>query len=156
MTLAKTSLAAFAASLALASFALPAQADEFDVKMLNKGEKGVMVFEPDFVRAQPGDTINFIAANPGHNAETMKGMLPEGAEAFKSKTSKDFSVTLDKEGVYGVRCTPHFAMGMVALIVVGDPSSNLEEAKAVKTPGMAKKKFSALFDQAAEHDVAAK
>jgi len=37
-------------------------------------------------------------------------------------------------------------MGMVALIVVGQPT-NLEEAKAVKNPGKAKKAFDELFAQ---------
>ncbi|SIT55664.1 hypothetical protein BQ8794_220228 [Mesorhizobium prunaredense] len=43
--------------------------------------------------------------------ETIKGMLPEGAEAFKSKFNEVFTVTLDKEGVYGVKCAPHYGMG---------------------------------------------
>jgi plastocyanin len=58
-----------------------AGAAEIEVKMLNKGEKGTMVFEPDFVSAAPGDTIRFVPTDKGHNVETIKGMLPEGAEA---------------------------------------------------------------------------
>ena len=54
-------------------------------------------------------------SDKSHNAETIKGMIPEGAEAFKSKMNEEFSVTLDKEGVYGIKCTPHYGMGMVAL-----------------------------------------
>ena len=51
---------------------------------------------------------------------------------------------MDKEGIYGVKCTPHYGMGMVALIVVGKPV-NLEQAKAVKQTGKAKKVFEGLF-----------
>ncbi len=149
----KPAAAALGLGLAL-TFALPANAADVEIKMLNKGEKGLMVFEPDLVHVQPGDTVHFVPVNPGHNAETIKGMIPEGAEAFKSKASQEFSVTLDKEGVYGIRCTPHYAMGMVALVVVGDPV-NLADAEAVKTPGKAKAKLSGLFDQVEAKDYAA-
>ena len=121
-----------------------AGAAEIEVKMLNKGEKGTMVFEPDFVSAAPGDTIRFVPTDKGHNVETIKGMLPEGAEAFKSKFNEVFTVTLDREGVYGVKCAPHYGMGMVALIEVGQPV-NLDEAKAVKQTGKAKAVFAELF-----------
>ncbi len=131
---------------AAVAFAGAAGAAEFEVKMLNKGEKGTMVFEPDFISAAPGDTIRFVPTDKGHNVETIKGMIPEGAETFKSKFNEEFTVTLDKEGVYGVKCTPHYAMGMVALIEVGEPV-NLEEAKAVKQVGKAKAVFAELFGQ---------
>jgi pseudoazurin len=124
-----------------------AGAAEIEVKMLNKGEKGAMVFEPDFVSAAPGDTIRFVPTDKGHNVETIKGMLPEGAEPFKSKFNEVFTVTLDREGVYGVKCAPHYGMGMVALIEVGEPV-NLEEAKAVKQTGKAKAVFAELLGQA--------
>ncbi len=125
-----------------------AGAAEHEVRMLNKGEKGAMVFEPDFLRASPGDTVHFVAVDKGHDAESVKGMLPAGAEPFKGKINEDVTVTLPVEGVYGVKCTPHYGMGMVALIVVGQPV-NAEEAKAVKHPGKAKAKFAALLDEAA-------
>jgi pseudoazurin len=121
-----------------------AQAAEIEVLMLNKGEKGAMVFEPDLITAAPGDTIRFIATDKGHNVEAIKGMIPAGAEPFKSKLNQDFSITLDEEGVYGVKCPPHYGMGMVALIRVGDPG-NVEEAQAVKQTGKAKTAFADLF-----------
>lgn len=123
-----------------------AEAAEIEVVMLNKGEKGAMVFQPDFVKAAPGDTIRFVPTDKGHNVETIKGMLPEGAKPFKSKFNEEFTVTLDKEGVYGVKCSPHYGMGMVALIEVGQPV-NIEEAKAIKQTGKAKTVFAELFGQ---------
>ncbi|MEX0406051.1 pseudoazurin [Aquibium sp. LZ166] len=134
---------ALGAAMAIAG---AANAAEHEIRMLNKGAKGAMVFEPDFVRAEAGDTLRFVAVDKGHNAETMKGMIPEGAEPFKGKTNEEVSVTLDKEGVYGVKCLPHYAMGMVLLVQVGN-AVNLEEAKAVKQTGKAKKTFAELFDQ---------
>lgn len=123
-----------------------AQAAEIEVLMLNKGAKGTMVFEPDLIVAAPGDTIRFVPTDKGHNVETIKGMLPAGAEAFKSKFNEEFTVTVTAEGVYGVKCAPHYAMGMVALIRVGEPA-NVEEAKAVKQTGKAKTVFAELFGQ---------
>ena len=124
-----------------------ASAAEIEVHMLNKGAKGAMVFEPDFIKAAPGDTIRFLPTDKGHNVETIKGMIPDGADAFKSKFNETFEIKIDKEGVYGVKCTPHYAMGMVALIEVGAPV-NLEAAQAVKQTGKAKTVFADLFGQA--------
>jgi pseudoazurin len=137
----KLMLLAAAAVVAMAGSAFAA---EHEVKMLNKGEKGAMVFEPDFLKVEPGDTIKFVAVDKGHNAESVKGMLPEGAEAFKGKINEEVVYTVDKEGVYGIKCTPHYAMGMIMLVVAGAPA-NAEEAKTVKHPGKAKDHFNALF-----------
>ncbi|WP_299651653.1 pseudoazurin [uncultured Tateyamaria sp.] len=118
-------------------------AETFEVQMLNKGSDGErMVFEPAFVQAAPGDTIKFIATDKGHNAEVGKDMLPDGADAFKGKINEEIEVTLDVEGVYGVICKPHYAMGMVMTIAVGDvtvPDSFLEG----RVPKRAKERFEA-------------
>jgi pseudoazurin len=136
------------AALLAVSFGQTATAEEFEVHMLNKGEKGAMVFEPDLVRAQVGDTVRFIAIDQGHNVETIEGMIPDGAEMVTGKTNEEIVLTLAEEGVYGVKCKPHVGMGMVALIVAGEPI-NLEAAQAVKTPGKAKKVFEELFEATA-------
>lgn len=141
MRLTKLTLAGFALVAAMAS---PVFAADFEVKMLNKGADGTMVFEPALTKIQPGDTVTFLATSKGHNAETIPGMFPEGFEPFKSAVGKDFTVTFDKAGAYGIRCTPHYGMGMVALVVVGEPE-NLEAAKAVKQPGKADERFGKIF-----------
>ncbi|WP_274628613.1 pseudoazurin [Arvimicrobium flavum] len=141
------SLAYAAAMVSLLAMVTGASAEEHVVHMLNKGQKGAMVFEPDLVKAAPGDTIKFVPTDKSHNAEVIKGMIPEGAEPFKGKINEEFSVTMQQEGVYGIKCTPHYGMGMVALVVVGNPA-NIEEAKAVKQPGKAKAVFAELFGQA--------
>lgn len=124
-----------------------AGAAEIEVHMLNKGAKGAMVFEPNMIIAAPGDTIHFIPTDKGHNVETIKGMIPDGSEPFKSKFNEKYTVTLATEGIYGVKCAPHYAMGMVALIKVGAPA-NADAAKAVKQSGKAKAVFAELFGQA--------
>ena len=136
-----------AAALAVLTFAGGAAAEEHVVEMLNKGEKGAMVFQPNLVHAAPGDTVKFVPTDKSHNVESIKGMIPEGAESFKSKMNEEITVTFDKDGVYGVKCAPHYGMGMVALIVVGQPV-NADEAKAVKQTGKAKAVFAELFGQA--------
>lgn len=136
----------FAAAFAALVMAGGAQAADHEVQMLNKGEKGTMVFQPDFIQAAVGDTVTFVPTDKGHDAESIKGMIPEGAEPFKGKINQPVTVTVNAEGVYGVKCTPHYGMGMVALIVVGNPV-NLEEAQTVKQPGKAKKVFAELFAQ---------
>ena len=122
-----------------------ALAAEHEVHMLNKGAAGAMVFEPALVRVAPGDTVKFVPTDPGHNAESVRGMAPDGAEPFKGAIGKEVSVTFSVPGVYGVKCLPHYAMGMVALVVVDNPASNLEAAKAAQNPPKARERFDALF-----------
>jgi pseudoazurin len=137
----------FAALLAaVALTAGTAEAATHEVKMLNRGEAGAMIFEPAFVKAEPGDEIVFVSTDKGHNAESIEGMLPAGVAAFKSKLGDDFTLTVTEDGVYGVKCTPHYAMGMVALIQVGE-AGNADEAKAVTHRGKAAQVFDGLFGQ---------
>ena len=133
------------AAAALAVAILPATAADVQVKMLNKGAKGMMVFEPDLVKVQPGDTVTFVATDPGHDAQSVPGMLPDGAQPFEGKIGKDVTVTFTQPGVYGVKCKPHYVIGMVGVVVVGDPAPNLDAAKTAKNPGKAGKLFTELL-----------
>jgi pseudoazurin len=133
--------------LAAVMFASAASAAEVEIKMLNKGADGAMVFEPALVKINPGDSVKFVAADKGHNVESIKGMAPDGTAPVAGKISQDVTVTFDKAGDYGFKCMPHYGMGMVALVVVGTPP-NAEAAKAVSHPPLAKKHFAKLFDQA--------
>lgn len=125
----------------------PVSAAEFEVKMLDKGEKGVMVFEPALVKVAPGDKVTFVPTHKGHNVETIAGMLPAGVEPVVGKYNEAVSITFDKPGIYGFKCKPHYGMGMVAMVVVGRPA-NETEARAVTHPGKAKKVFAEMFDAA--------
>ena len=142
----KVTLAAMAAAIrAGAAFAAPAGAADYDVKMLNKGADGPMAFEPSYLRIAPGDTVHFIAVDKGHNVLSIEGMAPAGAMPFQGKMNEDVTVTFDKPGVYGFECKPHYGMGMVGMVVVGDPV-NLPEAMAVPHKGKAKQRFEHLFE----------
>ncbi|MFX0542230.1 pseudoazurin [Roseovarius sp. S4756] len=129
---------AFAALMSGAAFA-----ETFEVQMLNKGSDGDrMVFEPAFVQAAPGDTIRFVPTDKSHNAETIDDMIPEGAEGFAGKINQEIEVTLDSEGVYGIMCKPHYSMGMVMTIAVGDVDAPAEFLEG-RVPRKAKKRFEA-------------
>lgn len=134
------------ALVVLAALSGAASGAEVEVKMLNKGAEGAMVFEPALVQVQAGDTVKFVATNKAHNAESIKGMLPPGATPFAGKMSQDIQVVFDKPGVYGIKCMPHYSMGMVAMVVVGEPA-NVDEAKSAAHPGKAKQTFAAMFDK---------
>ncbi|WP_343315269.1 pseudoazurin [Brucella sp. BE17] len=124
----------FAAAGLCMMMAAPALAENIEVHMLNKGAEGAMVFEPSYIKANPGDTITFIPVDKGHNVESIKGMIPDGAEAFKSKINENYVLNVSEQGAYFVKCTPHYAMGMVALIVVGDNPANLDQIVSAKKP----------------------
>jgi len=147
-----TTLALCAGALLMA---IPANAAEFEVKMLNKGpDNQAMTFDPPFLKVQAGDTVKFVPTDKGHDAETIPGMLPDGATPFKGKLSQEISVTFDKPGLYGYRCVPHFGMGMVGLIEVGGSTANLDAAKQAKMPPLATKRMTALLDQAVKSNTA--
>ncbi|SDH80865.1 pseudoazurin [Bosea robiniae] len=124
-----------------------ANAAEVEVKMLNKGTAGAMVFEPAIVKIAPGDTVKFVPTDKSHNAESIPEMMPAGAAPFLGKMNEQVEVTFTENGVYGVKCKPHYGMGMVALVVVGEPT-NLEAAAAAKHPGKAKQVFAELVSKA--------
>jgi pseudoazurin len=126
--------------------AAPAMAADVEVQLLNKGTDGMMVFEPSIVKIAPGDTVHFVATDKGHNVMSIEGMAPKGAAPFQGKMNEDLTVKFDQPGIYGVECKPHYGMGMVGLIVVGEPT-NVAEAKAVLQKGKAKPHFEKLFQE---------
>ncbi|SFI52317.1 pseudoazurin [Jannaschia pohangensis] len=129
------------ATVLATALAAPALADILEVRMLNRGDAGNMVFEPAFLRVAPGDTVKFIATDRGHNAEAIDGMVPDGATLFKGKINEEIEVTLDVDGLYAVKCTPHFAMGMVMIIAVGDVAEVPDGFLEGRVPPRAKDRF---------------
>lgn len=137
-----------AAGLFVAAMSQPAMAKDITVKMLTKGASGAYVFEPALVKADVGDKVHFVPADPSHNAELIAGMVPAGVAPVKGAMGKEFILTVSKPGIYGVKCLPHASMGMVALVEAGKgPSANLAAAKAVKLPPLAAKRMNPLLAQ---------
>ena len=112
------------------SFNLFAYAENYEVKMLNQGSEGYMVFEPSFLKINKGDSVTFIATDAAHNSASIKGMIPPGASKWNGNLSQNITVTFDVEGLYGYQCTTHAMMAMVGMIQVGENKSNLESVKA--------------------------
>ncbi|SNC65975.1 pseudoazurin [Marinobacter sp. es.048] len=115
------------ASAALALISGVAMAAEHVVEMKNSGADGAMVFEPGFVKAEPGDTVKFVLVDPAHNSVSVE--VPGGAEGWQGAMNEGITVTLNEEGVYVYKCTPHAALNMAGVIQVGDPV-NYDAAKA--------------------------
>ncbi|URW76338.1 pseudoazurin [Sphingomonas donggukensis] len=142
------SIAFALAGLAITA-ATPALAKDVVVQMKNQGAGGAMVFEPAFVKANVGDTVRFVPTDMSHNAETIPTMLPAGVAPSVGGMNKEFVLTVTKPGLYGIKCKPHFSMGMVALVQVGaGPSPNLAAARAVKLPPFAAKRMTPLLGMA--------
>ena len=105
------------------------EAAEHEVKMLSSNKGEMMVFEPPVLKIKPGDTVKWINANPGHNTVSFNEMTPAGGSSWNGKMNEEVSVKFDVEGIYGYKCTPHYILGMVGLIVVGDSNVNKDQAK---------------------------
>jgi pseudoazurin len=103
-----------------------AGAAEHQVKMLNSGKDGAMVFEPSFLKVAKGDSVKFVKVDPSHNSAAV--IVPAGASQWKGKMDEEITVKLDKEGVYVYVCDPHKVMAMAGVIQVGKPV-NLADAK---------------------------
>jgi len=63
------------------------------------------------------------------------------------KINKDAEYKFEIPGIYLYICTPHKAMGMIGLVVVGDDLSNLDKIKKAKMRGKSKKIFKELLKE---------
>ena len=124
----------------LSSFAY---AENFTIEMLNKLGKEKMVYSEKVISIKVNDEITWKSIDKGHNVEFIG--MPKGVSKFKSKISKDAKFKFVKSGVYLYQCTPHKAMGMIGLVIVGDDKSNLDKIKKVKVYGKSKKLLKTLL-----------
>jgi pseudoazurin len=150
----KNILTAIAMTAALAA---PAYANKTEippaqhfVEMWNKDpedKKRRMVFSEEILVVQPGDLIQFVATDKGHNVEFIDG--PDGVKLpKKSKISKDVEVYLTEPGVYVYVCTPHASMGMLGIVVVGELTQEaIDAVRDAKLRGKSKKKFEELLNE---------
>jgi pseudoazurin len=122
MKITKSQVAGLAAALMLISGATLADESVVTAK--------ATAFDPMVIFIKPGDTVKWTTM-AGHDTASVAGMIPEGAQAWQSKLGEEFSVTLDKEGAYIYKCTPHVSQGMLGAIVVGEGQpKNLEQIHA--------------------------
>lgn len=106
-------------------------------------------FEPNLLRVPAGATVRFKGSTGRHTVTSIIRMIPVGARSFEIRGKPEMDLTFEKEGVYGIRCRVHGRHGMVMLLVVGDPTANLEDAKAYlpKLGEVEQAGFEALFEQ---------
>lgn len=123
----KTTLKIILLAAALATTAV-ASAKTYTVKELNNGPAGTFQFDPDFLQIQPGDSVEFVPTDAGHDSKAY--LVPDGAKAWQSEIGKPLTVTLDKQGVYLYECQPHHMLGMLGVIQVGKATNKAAAEKA--------------------------
>ncbi len=138
-------LASLALGVAFLFVPATAFAANVDVQMLNKGDEGTFVFQPDLIKVPVGDTVTFQPTDKGHNVDLVATDAPPNATPFKGTISQPLTETFTVPGVYVVRCDPHYGLGMVAVIVVGNDLSNLDAIKAAKNPQKAQDRLNTLL-----------
>lgn len=96
-----------------------------EIRMLDFSDDGKepMVFDPPYIKIEKGDSITFLPTHKSHYVQSR--LVPEGAEEFLSELDKEFTITLNEEGIYLYVCPPHQMMNMVGIIQVGE-ATNLE------------------------------
>ena len=128
-------------------FSMKAFSETLEIEMLNKSGNEMMVYSQKVSKINVGDTIIWKSTTKGHNVEFIKNGTPDGVEKFKSKMNVDVEYTFTVPGIYAYQCTPHKAMGMIGIVVVGGDKSNLEKIKKVKLYGKSKKIFKKLLKE---------
>ena len=106
--------------------ATPVIAADHTVEMLSSSNGEMMVFKPAVLKIAPGDSVTWKATNPGHNTASIAEMTPDASLEWNGKINEELKITFTKEGVYGYKCTPHYVLGMIGIIAVGDNLANLD------------------------------
>lgn len=106
-----------------------AEAKTIKVAMLNTGSDGAsqMVFEPDFIEAAVGDTIDFVITDKLHQPTSLS--VPSGQAKFGGEVDEHITVKLTKAGVIPFECKTHSILGMAGVIQVGGSKDGLEAAE---------------------------
>ena len=130
-------------TIIISLFSTHAIAENYTVEMLNKLGKERMVYSEKVLSIKVNDEITWKSVDKGHNVEFIG--MPKGVSKYKSKISKDAKYIFTQPGIYLYQCTPHKAMGMIGLVVVGEDKNNLGKIKKVKVYGKSKKLLKKLL-----------
>ncbi len=128
-------------------FANLAYAKDITIDMLNKRADGQkMVYSQDIAKIDVGDTITWKPKSKGHNVQIIAA--PKGFDIpKKSKNNKEVTIKFEVPGIYYYLCTPHKAMGMIGLVVVGNDISNKDAIAKAKALGKSKRKLKKLLGE---------
>ena len=124
---------------------VPVFAADHIIEMLSSSDGQMMVFKPAVLKINPGDTVTWKATNPGHNTASINEMSPDNSLQWNGKINEEVKITFSKEGIYGYKCTPHYILGMVGIVSVGDNTVNLSAANEYAIN--AEKKFATNKDR---------
>ncbi len=111
------------------------------IEMLNKNKetKKRMVYSQELVKIDAGKSIEWVATDKGHNVEMLAG--PDGYELpKKTKLGDNVTIKFSVPGIYLYQCSPHAAMGMIGIVVVGGDTSNMAAIESKKVTGSKSKK----------------
>ena len=130
----------------------PVMAADHTVEMLSSSNGEMMVFKPAVLKIAPGDTVTWKATNPGHNTASISEMTPDASLSWNGNINEELKITFNKEGVYGYKCTPHYILGMVGIIAVGNDLTNLPASSDFATSeekkfATNKERFSSYINQ---------
>ena len=130
----------------------PVMAADHTVEMLSSSNGEMMVFKPAVLKIAPGDTVTWKATNPGHNTASISEMTPDASLSWNGNINEELKITFNKEGVYGYKCTPHYILGMVGIIAVGNDLTNLSASSDFATSeekkfATNKERFSSYINQ---------
>lgn len=107
-------------------------AEEADVT-ISAGPSGNLRFDPEDVRVEQGDVVEWVFDSAGHNVSgrpdvSSEVQLPDGAEPYSSHSEGEpgetdsagstFRHTFEVTGDYTYVCVPHASSGMVGHITV--------------------------------------
>jgi len=117
------------------------------ISVVRDSDSGLPRFDPPIAFIEPGDTVRFQIAGKVYASRLIAGLHPPGVSGWWGQVGETLDVTLTEPGVYGHKCGASYALGLVGLIVVGDPSPNLEAARAVQHPPAAARVLDRLFEE---------
>ena len=98
-----------------------------------------------FLQSPAEATVRFKRSTGRHAVTAIPRVIPIGAPVFEIRGKPELNLTLEREAVYEVRCRVYGRHGMVMLLVLGDPGSNLEEANA-DTPNLGEAERAGIED----------
>jgi pseudoazurin len=125
----------------------PVTAQEIDhvVRVVEDPTTGLPRFDPAVLFVAPGETVRFAMGGKAYASRVIAGMTPEGGQGWWGQVGEDLEITFTEPGVYGHKCGGAYALGLVGLVVVGDPSVNLQAARLVQHPPRAASVLDSLF-----------
>ncbi len=119
------------------------------IEMLNKNKetKKRMVYSQELVKIDAGQSVEWVPTDKGHNVEMLAG--PDGYDLpKKTKLGETVNIKFTVPGIYLYQCSPHAAMGMIGIVVVGGDTSNMDAIAGKKvTGGKSKKKVKKLLSE---------